>query len=429
MSGQEGKPFAIPKQLVWQAWKSVKANGGAAGADGVTIEMFEKDLKNNLYKVWNRMSSGTYFPPPVRAVEIPKASGGTRILGVPTVGDRVAQTVAAMALEPRTEAIFHDDSYGYRPRKGALDAVGRCRERCWAKGLGDRPRHPEVLRLGAMGPDGQGGAGQRHARAALDRALRAAVAGRAHRDARRQDGRHGTREPRRVPRLSPVLANLFMHYAFDKWLEREFPAVEFERYADDAVVHCATERQASRKSSPRWSSGWPKSGCNCTRTRPGSCTARTGSAAARDCAETSFTFLGYTFRARNAPARQGTAHVHRVPARGQQGRPQANERGSPLLAHPPAHRHGTARPRRVDQSRRQRMDDLLRQVLQDRAEPPAAAHQHLPGALGTAEVQAATAIQEGPEMVEGPDRKAATPVRPLGLDDRVLIRLWMRRAE
>ena len=133
MSGQEGKPFAIPKELVWQAWKQVKANGGAAGADGVTIEMFEKDLKDNLYKVWNRMSSGTYFPPPVRAVEIPKASGGTRMLGVPSVGDRVAQTVAAMALEPRTEAVFHDDSYGYRPRKGALDAVAVCRQRCWEK--------------------------------------------------------------------------------------------------------------------------------------------------------------------------------------------------------------------------------------------------------------------------------------------------------
>ena len=136
MSGTEGKPFAIPKQLVWQAWKSVKANGGAAGADGVTIEVFEKDLKDSLYKVWNRMSSGTYFPPPVRAVEIPKAAGGTRVLGVPTVADRVAQTVAAMALEPRTEAIFHEDSYGYRPRQGALDAVAACRQRCWDKDWG-----------------------------------------------------------------------------------------------------------------------------------------------------------------------------------------------------------------------------------------------------------------------------------------------------
>jgi RNA-directed DNA polymerase len=133
MSGLEGKPFAIPKQLVWQAWKSVKANGGAAGADGVTVEMFEKDLGNSLYKIWNRMSSGTYFPPPVRAVEIPKSSGGARLLGVPAIGDRVAQTAAAIALGPRTEAIFHEDSYGYRPGKGALDAAGRCRERCWAR--------------------------------------------------------------------------------------------------------------------------------------------------------------------------------------------------------------------------------------------------------------------------------------------------------
>ena len=133
MSGPEGKPFDIPKSLVWQAWKRVKANGGAAGADGVTIEVFEKDLGSNLYKIWNRMSSGTYFPPPVRAVEIPKASGGTRVLGVPAVGDRVAQTVAALALEPRAESVFHDDSYGYRRERGALDAVGTCRQRCWEK--------------------------------------------------------------------------------------------------------------------------------------------------------------------------------------------------------------------------------------------------------------------------------------------------------
>jgi len=133
MSGPDGKPFDIPKRLVWQAWKQVKANGGAAGVDGQSIADFEADLKNNLYKVWNRMSSGTYFPPPVRAVEIPKASGGTRVLGVPCVGDRVAQTVAALALEARTESIFHKDSYGYRPRRGALDAVAQCRQRCWDK--------------------------------------------------------------------------------------------------------------------------------------------------------------------------------------------------------------------------------------------------------------------------------------------------------
>jgi RNA-directed DNA polymerase len=128
------KPFAIPKQLVWEAYQRVKANKGAAGVDGRSIEVFEADLKNNLFKMWNRMSSGTYFPPPVRAVEIPKPhGGGTRTLGVPTVADRVAQTVAAMALEARTESIFHPDSYGYRPRRSALDAVAKCRRRCWKK--------------------------------------------------------------------------------------------------------------------------------------------------------------------------------------------------------------------------------------------------------------------------------------------------------
>ena len=135
-SGPEGKPFQIPKQLVWEAYRRVKASKGAAGVDGESIADFESDLRGNLYKIWNRMSSGTYFPPPVMAVEIPKSGGGTRTLGVPTVADRVAQTVAAMALEARTELIFHEDSYGYRPRRGALDAVAKCRLRCWKKDWG-----------------------------------------------------------------------------------------------------------------------------------------------------------------------------------------------------------------------------------------------------------------------------------------------------
>ena len=243
MSGLEGKPFAIPKKLVWQAWKRVKANGGAAGADGVTVAMFEAGLADSLYKIWNRMSSGTYFPPPVRAVEIPKASGGTRMLGVPTVGDRVAQTVAALALEPRTEAVFHDDSYGYRPRKGALDAVAACRQRCWEKDwvidLDVRKFFDSVpwdLMVKAVAANTMHE--QRWIVLYVKRWLAAPVA--------MPGGRLEARD-RGTPQgsaVSPVLANLFMHYAFDKWLEREFPAVEFERYADDAVVHCATERQA-----------------------------------------------------------------------------------------------------------------------------------------------------------------------------------------
>jgi RNA-directed DNA polymerase len=130
----KAKSFDIPKRMVWEAYQRVRANKGAPGVDGVTIEQFEQDLQGNLYKLWNRMSSGSYFPPAVKGVEIPKAGGrDVRLLGVPTVADRVAQTVAAMALEARTESIFHEDSYGYRPRRGALDAVAKCRLRCWEK--------------------------------------------------------------------------------------------------------------------------------------------------------------------------------------------------------------------------------------------------------------------------------------------------------
>jgi RNA-directed DNA polymerase len=128
----EAKPYTIPKQLVWDAYQRVKANRGAAGVDGESLATFEHDQKSNLYKVWNRMSSGSYFPPPVRLVEIEKDNGGTRPLGIPTVADRVCQTVVKMVLEPLVEPVFHPDSYGYRPGKSALDAVGKTRQRCWA---------------------------------------------------------------------------------------------------------------------------------------------------------------------------------------------------------------------------------------------------------------------------------------------------------
>src|SRR2546421_4680641 len=132
----EAKPFDIPKREVWEAFKKVKANQGAAGVDGQSIADFEADLSNNLYKLWNRMSSGSYFPPPVRRVEIPKAEGGTRALGIPTVADRVAQEVARRYLEPRLEPVFHTDSYGYRPGRSAIDAVRQARQRCWRYDLG-----------------------------------------------------------------------------------------------------------------------------------------------------------------------------------------------------------------------------------------------------------------------------------------------------
>jgi group II intron reverse transcriptase/maturase len=305
MPGPEGKPFDVPKRLVWQAWKSVKANMGAAGADGVTIEAFEADLGNNLYKIWNRMSSGTYFPPPVRAVEIPKSSGGTRILGVPTVGDRVAQTAAAMALEPGTEAVFHEDSYGYRRGKGALDAVARCRERCWARDwvidLDIRAFFDSVpWDLVAKAVQANVTHEQRWIALYVTRWLAAPIV--------MPGGRTRARD-RGTPQgsaVSPVLANLFMHYAFDKWLEREFPAVAFERFADDAVVHCATERQAREVlAALEERTGEVGLQLHPDKTRIVFC--KDGKRRYADCAETSFTFLGYTFRARSAPTRDGTS--------------------------------------------------------------------------------------------------------------------------
>ena len=127
----KAKPFDIPKREVWEAFKRVKANQGAAGVDRQSIADFEADLSNNLYKLWNRLSSGSYFPPPVRRVDIPKADGGTRPLGIPTVADRIAQEVARRYLEPYLEAVFHTDSYGYRPGRSAIDAVRQARQRCW----------------------------------------------------------------------------------------------------------------------------------------------------------------------------------------------------------------------------------------------------------------------------------------------------------
>src|SRR3954454_14285819 len=149
------KPFTIPKRLVYDAWKAVKANAGSAGVDKETIDDFEKDLKGNLYKIWNRMSSGSYIPPPVKAVAIPKKNGGERILGVPTVADRVAQMVVKQVIEPAIEAVFLPDSYGYRSARSALDAIGVTRERCWRydwvlefdiKGLFDNIDHALLLR-------------------------------------------------------------------------------------------------------------------------------------------------------------------------------------------------------------------------------------------------------------------------------------------
>jgi len=237
----EAKPFAISRQLVWDAYQRVRANRGAAGVDGESLVAFEKDLKGNLYKIWNRMSSGSYCPPPVRRVEIPKDNGGVRPLGIPTVGDRVAQTVVKMVLEPLVEPMFHPDSYGYRPGRSALDAVSVARKRCWdadwvidldIKDFFGSISHDLIERAVAHHTD------LAWIRLYVGRWLRAPI--------QRADGT--LEQPARgTPQggvASPLLANLFMHYAFDAWMQRTFPSVAFERFADDALVHCRSKRQA-----------------------------------------------------------------------------------------------------------------------------------------------------------------------------------------
>jgi len=300
-SDPKDKPFQIPKELVWEAYKSVKRNRGAAGVDGQSIEEFEADLKDNLYKIWNRMSSGSYFPSPVRAVEIPKSQGGgTRVLGIPTVADRIAQTVVALWLEPRTESIFHDDSFGYRPGKSPLDAVARCRERCWKKDWVldlDVQQFFDSVDHDLMAKAVEANTDQTWVVLYVKRWLKAPI--------RMPDGRLVERD-RGTPQgsaVSPVLANLFLHYAFDLWLEREFPAVEFERFADDAVVHCRTERQAQLvlvALSERLASVGLR--LHPDKTRIVYCKDRKRRLSYE---RTSFTFLGYTFRARKAPTRDG----------------------------------------------------------------------------------------------------------------------------
>ena len=219
----KAKPYSISKWVVFEAFKRVKANKGAAGVDEESITDFEINLKDNLYRIWNRMSSGSYFPPPVRAVDIGKKDGGQRRLGVPTVSDRIAQTVAKIYFEPEVECYFHPDSYGYRPKKSAIEAVGVARQRCWNYDLMLRAvrKHTDCKWLLLY----------------IERWLKAPV--------ELKDGTLVNRD-KGSPQgsvISPLLANLFLHYGFDEWIRRHYSMIPFERYADDIIVHCKSEEQ------------------------------------------------------------------------------------------------------------------------------------------------------------------------------------------
>jgi RNA-directed DNA polymerase len=303
------KPYDIPKALIWEAWLHVKANQGAAGIDAETIEQFEEKLGDNLYKLWNRMNAGSYFPPPVKAMPIPKKSGGVRILGIPTVADRIAQTAVKMRLEPQLDPIFCEDSYGYRPGKSALEAIAVTRRRCWdydwvvefdIRGLFDNLDHDLLMR-----------ALRKHCQEPwillyVERWLKAPM--------QTTDGQLLERD-RGTPQggvVSPILANLFLHYAFDLWVTRHLPGIRFARYADDAVLHCKSKRQAEYvldHIQERFQAC--KLELHPGKTRIVYCkdVNRTG-----DHPVVQFTFLGYTFRPRKALDKYGRVYVNFSPA-------------------------------------------------------------------------------------------------------------------
>jgi RNA-directed DNA polymerase len=408
----EAKSFEISKREVWRAYERVKANKGAPGVDGVAIEEFETDLRGNLYRVWNRMSSGSYFPPPVRAVPIPKPGGGVRVLGVPTVADRIAQTVVAARLEARVEPMFHPDSYGYRPGRSALDAVAVTRRRCWSKdwvldldirAFFDSVDHDLLIKAVEANTED---------RWVLLYVRRWLAAPMAHPDGMVQDRDCGTPQGSAV---SPVLANLFLRYAFDAWMAREFPAVRFERYVDDVVVHATTFGQAERLRSAI-AARMVEVGLELHPDKTKIVYCKDDNRRGHH-EHTSFTFLGYTFRTRSARNKHGRMFASFSPAVSRQpGRRGGDGPTGPQVAHPPANGWKPRGPRPVDESHRAGLDAVLRGVQPHRAVSPAAPHQHLPGAVGPQEVSSVARVQEGQGLVAGALRPLSPRVRPVGLD-------------
>jgi len=304
------KPYEIDKWSVVEGWKRVKAKGGGPGIDGQTIEAFERNLKDNLYKIWNRMSSGSYFPSAVKKCEIPKENGKKRVLGIPTVQDRVAQMVATLKLEPEVEPNFHENSYGYRPKKSAVEAVGKARERCWShnwvidldiQGFFDTIPHQRMLEL--VGKH----TGEKWILLYVERWLQAPM--------QTAEGRQEERE-RGTPQggvISPLLANIYLHHAYDAWMQEEFASLLFERYADDIIVHCTTEKQARyvleriRQRLEQWGLTLHPEKTKIVYCQDGD--------RKEDYPHTKFTFLGYEFRARKVRnAQKGNIFVSFTPA-------------------------------------------------------------------------------------------------------------------
>jgi group II intron reverse transcriptase/maturase len=378
----EDKPFSISKWAVHGAWMKVRANRGAAGVDGESIKVFERKLKDNLYRIWNRMSSGSYFPPPVKRVMIPKADGKERPLGIPTVGDRVAQMVVKRYLEPKVEPLFHPDSYGYRPRKSALEAVGKCRERCWRydwivdldiKGFFDNIDH--TLMMHAV---------RKHTDCPwmllyIERWLKA--------PAEEADGTQVARD-RGTPQggvISPLLANIFLHHVFDTWMTGNFPGCPFERYADDIVIHCSTREEAlAVKAQVEERLRACKLEAHPDKTRIVYCQ---DSNRREDHEHIQFDFFELQFSTPRGAKPDGE-DLHQLSAGDQSPcRPRRRD-ASQGLGPPAQERRGTGRTVAELQSRNPRLDRLLRPLLPNRSPQHLSPTQRATGAVGPTEIQA-----------------------------------------
>jgi RNA-directed DNA polymerase len=287
------KSVAITKRMVWDAYLQVKRSKGGSGYDRVTMEAFEENLQKNLYKLWNRLASGSYFPPPVLQVDIPKADGGVRRLGIPTISDRIAQTVVKQALEPQVDPHFLEDSYGYRPGKSAFQALAKARERCWKydwvldldiKGFFDTIDHDLLMAAVRKFTNGK------WMLMYIERWLKADLIDR---DGNVQNRSVGTPQGGVI---SPLLSNIFLHFTFDKWMEKSFPDIKFERYADDIVAHCNSREQTELLQQQLESRlNRCKLALNKEKTKIVYCK----DANRKDsCNDHQFDFLGYTFRPR-----------------------------------------------------------------------------------------------------------------------------------
>ena len=304
----ETKSFNISKQLIVAAYKRVKANKGSAGVDRQSLEDFDQNLTDNLYKLWNRLSSGSYHPQSVRRVEIPKSDGGTRCLGIPTVTDRIAQMVVKIAIEPEIDNLFHPDSFGYRPNKSAHDALHlakqRCKKRAWVldmdiKGFFDTIDHTLLMQCV-----------RRHVKDSwqllyIERWLKSPI--------ENADGEIESRD-RGTPQggvISPLLANLFLHYVFDVWVGKQSLNVQFERYADDIVCHCVTEAHAIILKS-KVESRFKNCGLELhpKKTKIAYCKNQYRKLSYENIA---FDFLGYTFRPRWTKTKTGTYGLYFYP--------------------------------------------------------------------------------------------------------------------